>query len=90
MNEILKRQASFYYKLILKGKIQMVAKVQSHLKQRKQSVRKSYLAFEHSVSHTSGNISAFLPAAISNAYIFMSAVTAYAFKKRRKKKIIVQ
>lgn len=29
---------------------------------------------------TSGNISTFLPAAISNAYIFMSAVIAYAFK----------
>ena len=33
---------------------------------------------------TSGNISTFLPAAISNAYIFMSAAIAYAFKISKK------
>lgn len=33
---------------------------------------------------TSGSISTFLPAAISNAYTFISAVTAYAFKKQAK------
>ena len=44
------------------------------------------MVFELSVSHTSGNISTFLPDAISNAYIFMSAVTAYAFKRKEKKR----
>ena len=33
---------------------------------------------------TSGSMSTFLPAAISKAYIFLSAVTAYAFKEAKK------